>query len=46
MRTFGWAQFRADPSIWIKQESDGSYEYTAYHVDDFGCVSSMPETLI
>ena len=46
MRTFGWAQSRADPSIWIKQESDGSYEYTAYHVDDFVCVSSKPETLI
>ena len=46
MRTFGWAQSRADHSIWIKQESDGSYEYTAYHVDDFVCVSSKPETLI
>ena len=45
MRTFGWAQSRSDPSIWIKQESDGGYEYTAYHVDDFVCVSIASQKL-
>ena len=44
--TFSQTQSRADSSIWIKKESDGTYEYTVYHVDDFVSVSNKPETLI
>ena len=45
MRTFGWASSRADPSIWFKEETNGSYQYTADHVDDFICVSSSKPEL-
>ena len=46
IHSFDGAQSRADPSIWIKKESYGSFEYTSYHVDYLYVVSSKPELLI
>ena len=46
MRQLGFRPSKADPDLWIKKLSDGTFEYVAHFVDDVIVFSRNPMIMI